>query len=41
VPGIVEPWLGLGGPGSKLLVLAAWSAAALGATVWLARRTAA
>jgi ABC-2 type transport system permease protein len=41
VPAIVEPWLGLGGVGSQLLVLAAWSAAALGVTVWLARRTAA
>lgn len=41
VPAVVEPWLGLGGLGSQLLVLAAWSAAALGVTVWLARRTAA
>jgi ABC-2 type transport system permease protein len=39
VPAIVEPWLGLGGLGSELLVLAAWSAAALGLIVWLARRT--
>jgi ABC-2 type transport system permease protein len=41
VPAIVEPWLGLGGVGSQLLVLAGWSAAALGVTLWLARRTAA
>lgn len=41
VPAIVEPWLGLGGVGSQFLVLAGWAAAALGATVWLARRTAA
>ena len=39
VPAIVEPWLGLGGVGSQLLVLAAWGAAALGVTMWLARRT--
>src|SRR5690242_13178594 len=41
VPAIVEPWLGLDGVGSQLLVLAGWAAAALGATLWLARRTAA
>jgi ABC-2 type transport system permease protein len=41
VPAVVEPWLGLGGLGSQLFVLAAWSAVALTATVWLARRTAA
>jgi ABC-2 type transport system permease protein len=39
VPAIVEPWLGLGGLGSQMLVLAGWAAVALGATVWLARRT--
>jgi ABC-2 type transport system permease protein len=41
VPAVVEPWLGLGGLGSQLLVLAGWAAVALGVTVWLARRTAA
>ncbi len=41
VPAIVEPWLGLSGLGSQLLVLAGWAAVALGATVWLARRPAA
>jgi ABC-2 type transport system permease protein len=41
VPGIVEPWLGLSGMGSQLAVLGAWAAVALGATVWLARRSAA
>ncbi len=41
VPAIVEPWLGLGGMGSQLLVLAGWSAVALGVTVWLVRRPAA
>lgn len=41
VPAIVEPWLGLSGLGSQLVVLAAWSAVAVAATVWLARRTAA
>ncbi len=40
IPAVLEPWLGLGGLGSQLLVLAAWGAAALGVTVWLARRTA-
>lgn len=39
VPAIVEPWLGLGGVGSQMLVLAGWAAAGLGVTVWLARRT--
>jgi ABC-2 type transport system permease protein len=39
VPAIVEPWLGLGGLGSQMVVFAAWAAVALGATVWLARRT--
>jgi ABC-2 type transport system permease protein len=40
IPAVLEPWLGLGGLGSQLLVLAAWAAGALGVTVWLARRTA-
>jgi ABC-2 type transport system permease protein len=40
IPAVLDPWLGLGGLGSQLLVLAAWGAAALGATLWLARRTA-
>jgi ABC-2 type transport system permease protein len=41
VPAVVEPWLGLSGLGSQLLVLAGWAAVALAVTVWLARRTAA
>lgn len=39
VPLIADPWPGVGGIGSSLLVLAAWGALALVATVWLARRT--
>jgi ABC-2 type transport system permease protein len=41
VPAIVDPWLGLSGLATQLLVLAAWAAAALAATVWLTRRTSA
>lgn len=39
VPAITGPWLGVSGLGSHLAVLAAWAAAALIATAWLARRT--
>jgi ABC-2 type transport system permease protein len=39
VPAIVDPWLGLSGLGTQLAVLAAWAAAALAVTIWLARRT--
>jgi ABC-2 type transport system permease protein len=38
IPPIVGPWLGTTGLGSQLPVLAAWTAAALLAIVWLARR---
>jgi ABC-2 type transport system permease protein len=41
IPAISDPWLGVSGLGSQLPVLAAWAAAALVATGWLARRTAA
>ncbi|ADB50892.1 ABC transporter permease [Conexibacter woesei] len=40
VPLIADPWLGVGGIGSALVVLAVWALLALVATVWLARRTA-
>jgi ABC-2 type transport system permease protein len=40
VPGIVDPWLGTSSLASQLPVLGAWAAAALLATVWLARRAA-
>jgi ABC-2 type transport system permease protein len=39
VPGIVEPWLGLGGLGAQLEVLAGWGLVGLAAAIWLARRT--
>jgi ABC-2 type transport system permease protein len=38
VPAVTDPWLGLNGLGQALAVLAAWAAAALAATWWLARR---
>jgi ABC-2 type transport system permease protein len=38
ITAIADPWLGLSGLGSRLAVLAAWAAAALAATAWLARR---
>jgi ABC-2 type transport system permease protein len=41
MPAIVAPWLGTSGLGSQLAVLGGWAVAGLGATVWLARRTAA
>jgi ABC-2 type transport system permease protein len=41
IPAIVDPWLGLSGMGTQLAVLAAWAAAGLAVTVWLARRPAA
>jgi ABC-2 type transport system permease protein len=40
VPGISDPWLGVSGLGSHLPVLAAWTAAALLASVWLTGRRA-
>lgn len=40
VPGISDPWLGVSGLGAQLPVLAAWTAAALLASGWLARRVA-
>jgi ABC-2 type transport system permease protein len=41
IPAISDPWLGAGGSGSHLAVLATWAAVALLATGWLARRRAA
>ena len=38
VPSLTDPWLGTGGVAPHLPVLAAWTAAALLATAWLARR---
>jgi ABC-2 type transport system permease protein len=38
VPAISDPWLGVSDLGPQLAVLAAWAAAALVATAWLARR---
>jgi ABC-2 type transport system permease protein len=38
IPGIVDPWLGTPGLGSRLVVLAGWTPAALLATAWLTRR---
>jgi ABC-2 type transport system permease protein len=40
VPAITEPWLGLGGFGSQIAVLACWAAAGVGASWLLARRRA-
>lgn len=39
IPGIVDPWLGIAGLGTQLAVFGAWSAAAIAAIYWLARRT--
>jgi ABC-2 type transport system permease protein len=41
ITAISDPWLGVPGLGSRLAVLAAWAAAALVATGWLARPRAA
>jgi hypothetical protein len=38
IPAITEPWLGTSGLGTQLVALGAWSAAALVAIAWLARR---
>jgi ABC-2 type transport system permease protein len=38
ITAISDPWLGVSGLGSRLAVLAAWAAAALLATGWLAHR---
>jgi ABC-2 type transport system permease protein len=38
ITAISDPWLGVSGLGSRLAVLAAWAAAALVVTAWLARR---
>lgn len=38
IPAIVDPWLGISGLGMQLAVLAGWSAAAIAAICWLARR---
>jgi ABC-2 type transport system permease protein len=40
IPGIADPWLGIPGFGGQLVVLAVWSAVALAAICWLARRPA-
>ena len=39
IPAIADPWLGLTGLGTQLAVFALWSAAAVIAIYWLARRT--
>ena len=38
IPAITNPWLGLSGLGSQLVVLTAWAAIALLAIAWLLRR---
>jgi ABC-2 type transport system permease protein len=38
VPAITEPWLGVSAFSSQLAALAAWGAAALAVSYWLARR---
>jgi hypothetical protein len=38
ITAVSDPWLGLPGLGSQLMVLAAWAAAALLLIGWLARR---
>jgi ABC-2 type transport system permease protein len=38
IPAIIDPWLGNSGTGSRLAVLAGWTAAAVVAAAWLARR---
>jgi ABC-2 type transport system permease protein len=38
IPGIVDPWLGIEGLGTQLATFGAWSAAAIAAIYWLARR---
>jgi ABC-2 type transport system permease protein len=39
IPAIADPWLGIAGLGTQLIVFAVWSAAALAAIYCLARRT--
>jgi ABC-2 type transport system permease protein len=41
IPGIADPWLGLSGLGTQLVVFAAWAVAAVVAIGWLAHRRAA
>jgi ABC-2 type transport system permease protein len=38
VPAVVDPWLGMAGLGSQLVVLGAWAAVALASSLWRARR---
>jgi ABC-2 type transport system permease protein len=38
IPAIIDPWLGDSGVGPRLAVLGAWTAAAVVAAAWLARR---
>jgi len=39
IPGIVDPWLGISGLGTQLVVFGVWAAAAAVAIFWLVRRT--
>jgi len=41
IPGVADPWLGIGGLGTQLAVFGVWAAAAAAAIYWLGRRTAA
>jgi ABC-2 type transport system permease protein len=38
IPGIVDPWLGISGLGTQLATFGGWSAVAIAAIYWLARR---
>src|SRR5262249_50808439 len=40
IPGIADPWLGISGLGTQLVVFAAWAAAALIGIGWLTHRRA-
>lgn len=39
IPAIVDPWLGLPGQGTQLVVFAVWAVAALAVIGWIKRRT--